>query len=231
MKQLALAVLSTILIISNAYSMGPEHTGSWFYDAQSGHGFSIEYGDAGNGTPLVVVYWYTYDSEGFPVFLIGTGYPDENGVEVALNAHYGMVYGEFNPATVERPGAGTAIFTFQDANSGTFKYEPSDWTIEYFGHAATEMPITKLFGVSPEIIEVPVPVGGDTVVSQINGAFDGWDGDTIIELMNGQIWKQFLFHWEYTYEYLPDVVIYKKGSFYYASVEGSDTHVGVERIQ
>jgi len=129
-------------------AIGSKHTGSWYYSEQSGHGFSIEVGESGDGTTLVVVYWYTYDSTGNPVFLIGSGNPDGNGVEIELTAQYGMIYGEFVPTTVQRPDAGVANFTFLDANNGTFKYIPSAWTITNFGHSNIEMPITKLFDVS-----------------------------------------------------------------------------------
>lgn len=237
MRLFKFLAITVFLFAQNLYAMDSEHTGSWYYSEQSGHGFSIEVGETGDGTPLALVYWYTYDSEGFPVFLIGTGYPDENGVEINFNAHYGMVYGVFNPDTVNRPEAGVGTFTFQDANNGTFSYVPSEWTITNYGHSATEMPISKLFGVSyPDevIVEVPVyievPVY-NAVVSQVSSDFDGFDDGNLFELTNGQIWQQTEFYYWYHYSYRPDIVIYEKYGLYYASVEGISNHVQVNRIQ
>jgi hypothetical protein len=163
MKRLSFIAIATVLIAFNVNAMGPEHTGSWWYSEQSGHGFSIEVGEE-NGAPVAVIYWYTYDSSGNPVFIIGAGTPDQFGVEMTLNAHYGMIYGEFDPTTVEKPDAGVAIFTFQDDKNGNFEYLPSAWTIQNFGHSRIEMPITKLFDASdsnvPPPTGEPVPVPG-----------------------------------------------------------------------
>lgn len=169
-------------------SIGPEHTGSWYYPEQSGHGFSIEYGDDGNGTPLVVVYWYVYDKDGAPVFLTGFGYPDESGVNITFNAHYGMKFGEFYPSTHQEPDGGTARFTFVDANNGTFEYYPSDWTVTNFGHSSMLIPISKLFDVSHPDQKEPTPVKeiefndeqafatvfqlGDTIAGNLSGVTD-----------------------------------------------------------
>ncbi len=73
--------------------------------------------------------------------------------------------------------------------------------------------------------------GADVIESRIDGEFDGWDGDTVVVLMNGQIWKQSEYHYEYCYEYMPDVLIYKSSGFYKMIVEGTDEAVRVERLK
>lgn len=162
MKRIALiALLASIAMLfqSTAFAVGPEHTGSWYNSDQNGHGFSIEYGDAGNGTtPLMVVYWYVYDKDGSPVFLTGTGYPDANGVDITFYAHYGMKYGTFNPGDHQERDGGVARFTFQNEKNGTFEYFPSVWTKENFGHSQHQMPITKLFAVTHPYVDPP-PTG------------------------------------------------------------------------
>lgn len=77
------------------------------------------------------------------------------------------------------------------------------------------------------------PVNPTTAVvqSKIDGTFKGWDGDTVVKLMNGQIWKQRVYHYEYHYAYMPDVLIYKAGSGYKMLVDGTDEAVAVERIK
>lgn len=42
---------------------------------------------------------------------------------------------------------------------------------------------------------------------RINGAWTGWDGDTVVELTDGSTWKQTEYHYEYRYAYRPEVVI------------------------
>ncbi len=66
----------------------------------------------------------------------------------------------------------------------------------------------------------------------IDGEFEGWEGDTIFELTNGQVWKQDSYVYEYQYKYLPWVVIYPvTGGRYKAVVEGSDKKPYVIRLQ
>jgi hypothetical protein len=67
--------------------------------------------------------------------------------------------------------------------------------------------------------------------SQIDGDFDGWEGETIIKLMNGQIWQQSEYHYEYHYAFMPQVLIYRSGGGYKMKVEGTDQAVGVQRLR
>jgi beta-glucanase (GH16 family) len=123
------------------------HSGSWFNDGQSGHGFSIEIGELG-GEPFAVVYWYTYDSLGNPMFLVGTGTPDGNVLEVTFESPYGMIFGVFDPTTVERPDGGTGRFDFSDPDNATFSYTPSVFNTDNRGHTSiVDLPVTKLFGI------------------------------------------------------------------------------------
>jgi len=126
----------------------PAHSGSWYNEGQSGHGFSIEFGEAEDKTPTAVVYWYNYDVLGQPIFMIGSGEPEGNRLEVEFDSPVGMRYGEFDPASVVREMGGTAQFEFQDENTATFSYTPSDFTSSTWGHTAIEsLPLTKLFSI------------------------------------------------------------------------------------
>lgn len=71
----------------------------------------------------------------------------------------------------------------------------------------------------------------NAIESQISGEFEGWDGETIVKLTNGQIWQQTSFHYEYRYAYMPDVVIYRTGNVYKMKVEGMREAVQVERLK
>jgi len=128
--------------------IGPAHSGSWYNAGQSGHGFSIEFGRAPNGTPLAVVYWYTFDSMGNPMFMVGTGTPDENRVEISFGSFDGMIYGDFSPSPT-RYEAGTAVFEFSDRDNATFSYTPSADSVTRWGHATPieNLPLVKLFGI------------------------------------------------------------------------------------
>lgn len=71
----------------------------------------------------------------------------------------------------------------------------------------------------------------EVVESHIEGEFDGWEGDTIVALINGQIWEQVDSYYHYHYEYMPTVFIYNSESGYKMRVEGIDRSVLVRRLR
>ena len=155
-KSPILITLLCLFPVLSAVAIGPEHSGSWYWDEQSGHGFSIEIGELPDGSPHGVAYWYTYDNQGNPIFMLGTGVPDGDMLDVVFHSPVGMIFGEFDPLSVIREDGGMGRFVFTDENIATFQYTPSDFTITNWGHSAISfMPLTKLFGIpnseSPEL--------------------------------------------------------------------------------
>jgi hypothetical protein len=71
----------------------------------------------------------------------------------------------------------------------------------------------------------------EVVESQIDGDFEGFEGETIIKLVNGQIWQQSEYLYHYHYSFMPKVIIYKQGSSYKIKVDGVDKTVGVTRLR
>ena len=78
---------------------------------------------------------------------------------------------------------------------------------------------SEYIGIYPTFIE-----------SKIDGEFEGWDGDTIFQLTNGQVWQQSSYNYHYHYAYRPDVLIYSTGSGYKMMVEGVDRTISVIRL-
>jgi hypothetical protein len=69
------------------------------------------------------------------------------------------------------------------------------------------------------------------IESQIDGTFDGWSGETIFKLTNGQIWQQSSYAYTYSYKYRPDVLIYPVAGGYELQVEGVDGRIRVTRLR
>jgi len=69
------------------------------------------------------------------------------------------------------------------------------------------------------------------IESRIDGDFEGWEGETIFKLMNGQIWQQVDYSYYYHYAFMPRVTIYKGSSGYIMEVDGTDRKVRVQRIK
>ncbi len=79
---------------------------------------------------------------------------------------------------------------------------------------------SRTFSTTPSVIE-----------SKVDGEFEGWDGETIVKLTNGQIWQQIEYHYHYRYAYMPEVLIFKSGGVYKMKVEGIKKAVRVERLK
>jgi hypothetical protein len=69
------------------------------------------------------------------------------------------------------------------------------------------------------------------IETQIDDDFEGWDGETIFKLSNGQIWQQAAYAYTYHYAYRPKVLIYLSGSAYRMKVEGVDSSILVKRLK
>jgi hypothetical protein len=65
----------------------------------------------------------------------------------------------------------------------------------------------------------------------IDGTFEGWDGDTVFELCNGQVWEQAEYGYTYHYAYRPNVVIYQsRYGRYKMKVDGVSDSISVTRV-
>ena len=69
------------------------------------------------------------------------------------------------------------------------------------------------------------------IESQIDGTFEGWSGDTIFKLTNGQIWQQSSYAYTYHYAYRPEVTIFPSGGGCKMKVEGVSSSIPVKRLK
>lgn len=69
----------------------------------------------------------------------------------------------------------------------------------------------------------------NVIEATITNDFNGWSGDTIFVLDNGQTWQQNEYAYRYQYSYRPKAIIYDSGYGTKIHVEGDK--VGVKRIK
>ncbi len=69
------------------------------------------------------------------------------------------------------------------------------------------------------------------VRSRIEGEFNGYDGDTVFRLLNGQLWRQAYYRYHYRYAYMPEVRIYRDGGKYMMEVSVMDEPIEVVRVE
>jgi len=89
----------------------------------------------------------------------------------------------------------------------------------------------KIEFVPSAVQPAPQPTAATVIESQIDGESNGWEGETIFKLTNGQIWQQTEYYYYYHYAYMPNVLIYNAGVGWKMKVDGVDKAVGVERLR
>lgn len=84
-----------------------------------------------------------------------------------------------------------------------------------------------------ETVAKLAPAGGgpDLIESRIDGNFEGWSGETIFKLENGQIWQQVTYSYTYRYAFRPKVLIIKVHGAYKMVVEGISQSIFVRRLK
>lgn len=137
-----------------------------------------------------------------------------------------------------RPDAPRSRVDVQAVISGRTGWVKSKWIVRADKVGLPAPVTTKLVARVPATTKrtTPVRVPGSlstphVVESSIDGDFEGWEGETIFKLMNGQIWQQASYDYNYTYSYNPDVVIYRSGSVYKMKVDGVDDTIEVVRLK
>lgn len=71
----------------------------------------------------------------------------------------------------------------------------------------------------------------EVVETHIDGTFEGWTGNTVWVMDNGQIWQQSKYSYHYHYAYRPHVVIFPLEDSWHMKVDGDDDQVQVQRIR
>jgi len=76
---------------------------------------------------LVLVYWFSYDTNGNPAWWVGVGTIDGKSITVEDAALFsGGEFGpDFNPNAVSNSPWGRMVFTFTSCTQGTMSYQSS----------------------------------------------------------------------------------------------------------
>jgi hypothetical protein len=102
-------------------------SGNWWGGlTRSGEGFLIDVAHNSNGDTIIVVSFYSYDSMGNQVWLIGNGPINGNTAEIALAMPEGAMWGAaFNPDDNVEVSWGTGTFTFASCSAGAISLVPN----------------------------------------------------------------------------------------------------------
>lgn len=115
-----LSVVIGLFLISEAKAqVTTYYNGLWALPAHNGSGFSVTI-----VSPTVgIVFWYTYDPFGNPLWIIGDGQIVGNSIKGGARVFQGMKFGEWDPADNQTFNWGTFELKFESCNSATFFYD------------------------------------------------------------------------------------------------------------
>lgn len=105
-------------------AVGSGHTAMWFNPERDGEGWMLEI----LPDERALAYWFTFDAQGRPRWLIGQGQIEGNRIEfpeliAASGARFGTA---FDPDDVELETVGSARMIFDGCESGWYEYEAYD---------------------------------------------------------------------------------------------------------
>jgi hypothetical protein len=125
----------------------------------------------------------------------------------------------------------------QFQNAGLGKLSPSEITslnqwLDSFSTRVWTSAQKHTITTPDHAVATPPRLTTPTVIeSEIDGDFEGWSGETIFKLNNGQIWQQTEYDYEYEYAYNPEVTIYKASECYKMKVEDMSDTICVRRLK
>ncbi len=177
-------------------------------------------------------------SEVVPVILVKPGI---DGFEPAEGSSIGNTWrkSEVKPVILVKPGIvgfepreGTSIGNVwrRDELLPVLLLEPS---------AAGFVPLRVLASGADSVGSPTMPAPAEqrgfltpsVIESRIDGESNGWEGETMVKLTNGQIWQQSAYYYRYRYAYMPKVLIFKSGGEYSMKIEGIEKAVRVTRLK
>ena len=97
-------------------------TGSWYNPAEDGHGFNIEVIKPNKS----VFYWYVYNPDGTPTWLVGRGPHVDGRIEGIAYHNTGMRWGVFDPLERTQVRWGVVNIDFINCNLATVSYQSDD---------------------------------------------------------------------------------------------------------
>lgn len=159
----------------------PAHSGAWYNPDQAGHGLSVQVLDE----ERTIAFWYAYTPEGHSMFLLIDGVNDGHTVTGPAYSFDGMIWRQFDPATLKSEVWGEVSIEFLGCNSAMLTWASG---MEDYGDGQIEL--QRLTYVAElECDEIPAELTGEwqlgftetddgpfPVTVNANGAFEFFDG-------------------------------------------------------
>jgi hypothetical protein len=171
MKRIFGLLLLLVAFNASAIEITSKLSGSWYNSSQAGHGLNVAILDRDS----TLFYWYTYHTDGTPMFLVTIGTNDGSRTSGTTYYNTGMKFGDFDPNDVSQTVWGTSAITFDDCNNATFEYSADDPA-----YGSGSMPMVRLASVSGVKCSVS-PLHGTYTASIVEQGEAGFGLATLFE--------------------------------------------------
>ena len=133
-------ILALLTQSASAVIITRSFTGHWDQPDQESQGIIFQVVKQRDGSKDGVVYWFTYNLEGEPMWLLGVGDVENNALHVDLLQVRGPTFmQESAPETRNLQTVGTLDLTFSDCASGDAVFQPN----EVIGTGGLEMTLSR----------------------------------------------------------------------------------------
>ena len=127
------------------------------------------------------------------LLLVGVAFAFTFVAGIGTNYAWGC-YSDYIQAPAPFMGNDGEVLKLGDGSIWQVKYA-YEYLYEYYPNVVICPGINKLIIGDVQIDVVPLSGGnygphGDVIESKIDGTFEGWSGETIVILTNGQVWQQ-----------------------------------------
>jgi hypothetical protein len=156
-KPLLLFAFTCLFLGFNAHAIQiTQHmTGSWYNPDQDGHGLNIEVIKENKS----VFYWYVYNPDGTPTWLVGRGPHVDGRIEGVAYHNTGGIWGEFDMSGRIQERWGTVTIEFNGCNSALVTYQSDDQSVQTIPYGSGSFEIVKLTAVHKSKCQDPPYAG------------------------------------------------------------------------
>lgn len=135
--------LLATLVPSPAAAIDASYSGSWYNPPESGSGFNLEI----FSKTRALLYWYTYDDAGDPVWLYSEGVL--NGDRIDFDVYYsdGMRFSDLDTADKTNRRWGSLTMTFADCNHATISYASTLTGLAHSPVGTRTLPVERLVNI------------------------------------------------------------------------------------
>ena len=139
----ALLALPCLFSPGAAAAVDGSYSGSWYNPPESGSGFNLEV----FSSERALLYWYTYDDAGEPVWLYSEGELSGNRIDFAVYYSDGMRFSDLDTADKANRRWGSATMTFSDCSNATLSYSSTLTGLEHSPVGTRTLPLQRLISI------------------------------------------------------------------------------------